>query len=97
MMTLREHVRHGALWFRRSTISNAPSEWQPQDEPELFDVHDNPSDASGQAIPYGVYDVAANNALVGVGSVGRPRHTLVRGHLDREVVEVRGCRQSACA
>jgi hypothetical protein len=49
-------------------FKNAGREWQPQDEPELVDVHDFPSDAIGKAIPYGVYDVAANNALVSVGT-----------------------------
>lgn len=33
-----------------------------------MDVHDFPSDAVGSAIPYGVYDVAANNAFVSVGT-----------------------------
>jgi hypothetical protein len=33
----------------------------------LVDVHDFPSDAIGKAIPYGVYDVAANDGFVSVG------------------------------
>ena len=49
-------------------FKNGGREWQPQDEPELVDVHDFPSDAVGKAIPYGVYDVAANNAFVNVGT-----------------------------
>ena len=49
-------------------FKNAGREWQPQDEPELVDVHEFPSDAVGKAIPYGVYDVAANNAFVSVGT-----------------------------
>ena len=49
-------------------FKNAGREWQPQDEPELVDVHDFPSDAVGKAIPYGIYDVAANNAFVNVGT-----------------------------
>ena len=31
-------------------------------------VHDFPDDAVGKAIPYGVYDVAANNGFVSVGT-----------------------------
>jgi len=31
-------------------FKNAGSEWQPQGEPELVDVHDFPSDAVGKAI-----------------------------------------------
>jgi len=48
-------------------FKNAGREWQPQGEPELVDVHDFPSDAIGKAIPYGVYDVAANDGFVNVG------------------------------
>ena len=49
-------------------FKNAGREWQPEGEPELVDVHDFPSDAVGKAIPYGVYDVAANDGFVNVGT-----------------------------
>ena len=49
-------------------FKNAGREWQPEDTPELVDVHDFPSDAVGKAIPYGVYDVADNSAFVTVGT-----------------------------
>src|SRR5262249_8220000 len=42
-------------------------EWQPKGEPDLVDLHDFPSDAVGKAIPYGVYDLAANEGFVSVG------------------------------
>ena len=48
-------------------FKNAGREWNPQGEPELVDVHDFPSDAVGKAIPYGVYDLAANDGFVSVG------------------------------
>ena len=48
-------------------FKNGGREWQPEGEPELVDVHDFPSDAVGKAIPYGVYDVAANDGFVSVG------------------------------
>ena len=48
-------------------FKNAGREWHPQGEPELVDVHDFPSDAVGKAIPYGVYDLAANDSFVSVG------------------------------
>jgi hypothetical protein len=48
-------------------FANAGREWQPEGEPELVDVHDFPGDAVGKAIPYGVYDVAANDGFVSVG------------------------------
>jgi Rhodopirellula transposase DDE domain len=48
-------------------FKNAGQEWQPQGEPELVSVHDFPSTAVGKAIPYGVYDVAADAGFVNVG------------------------------
>jgi len=48
-------------------FKNGGREWQPQGEPELVDVHDFPGDAVGKAIPYGVYDIAANDGFVSVG------------------------------
>ena len=48
-------------------FKNAGKEWLPEGEPELVDVHDFPGDAVGKAIPYGVYDVAANDGFVSVG------------------------------
>jgi hypothetical protein len=48
-------------------FKNGGREWQPMNEPELVDVHDFPDDAVGKAIPYGVYDVAANDGFVSVG------------------------------
>lgn len=49
-------------------FKNAGREWQPKGEPEKSLVHDFPSDAIGKAIPYGVYDMARNEAYVNVGS-----------------------------
>jgi hypothetical protein len=46
---------------------NAGREWQPKGEPVQVDVHDFPDPAVGKAIPYGVYDVAANAGWVSVG------------------------------
>ena len=48
-------------------FKNGGREWQPRGEPELVDVHDFPSAAVGKAIPYGVYDLAANDGFVSVG------------------------------
>ena len=42
-------------------------EWQPTATPELVRVHEFPGDAVGKAIPYGVYDMARNEAWVSVG------------------------------
>ena len=46
---------------------NAGEEWQPAGTPEKVLVHDFPSDATGKAIPYGIYDMARNEAYVSVG------------------------------
>ena len=48
-------------------FKNGGREWQPKGTPDLVDVHDFPSDAVGKAIPYGVYDLAANDGFVSVG------------------------------
>ena len=48
-------------------FKNAGREWQPTGTPEAVRVHDFPGDAVGKAIPYGVYDMARNEAWVSVG------------------------------
>ena len=48
-------------------FKNAGREWQPLGAPERVRVHDFPGDAVGKAIPYGVYDMARNEAWVSVG------------------------------
>ena len=61
-------------------FSNAGREWQPKATPPAVRVHDFPSDAEGKAIPYGVYDMARNEAWVSVGcqhakgGVGQRQH-----------------------
>jgi hypothetical protein len=48
-------------------FKNAGREWQPKGKPEKTLVHDFPHDAVGKAIPYGIYDMARNEAYVSVG------------------------------
>ena len=48
-------------------FKNGGREWQPMGAPEDVRVHDFPADACGKAIPYGVYDMARNEAWVSVG------------------------------
>jgi hypothetical protein len=50
------------------TFKNGGREWQPVGQPERVNVHDFPSQAVGRAIPYGVYDVGANQGWVSVGT-----------------------------
>jgi len=48
-------------------FKNGGREWQPTGAAERVRVHDFPGDAVGKAIPYGVYDMARNEAWVSVG------------------------------
>jgi Rhodopirellula transposase DDE domain len=48
-------------------FTNAGREWRPKGKPEKTLTHDFPSDAKGKAIPFGVYDIAANEGYVNVG------------------------------
>ena len=48
-------------------FKNGGREWQPQGEPVEVNVHDFPDKKLGKAVPYGVYDVAANTGWVSVG------------------------------
>ncbi len=48
--------------------ANGGKEYQPKGRPERVDVHDFPDPTVGKAIPYGVYDIAANEGFVVVGS-----------------------------
>ncbi|MGH9187617.1 MAG: ISAzo13 family transposase, partial [Acidimicrobiales bacterium] len=47
--------------------ANGGKEYQPKGHPERVDVHDFPDPEVGKAIPYGVYDLAANEGFVVVG------------------------------
>jgi hypothetical protein len=47
--------------------ANAGREWQPVGHPTRVDVHDFPDADVPKAIPYGVYDVGANEGWVSVG------------------------------
>jgi hypothetical protein len=49
-------------------FTNRGREWQPAGQPELVRVHDFIDRDLGKAIPYGVYDVAANRGWVSVGT-----------------------------
>ena len=47
--------------------TNAGEEWQPAGQPVPVNVHDFLDPARGKVIPYGVYDLARNDAWVNVG------------------------------
>lgn len=49
------------------TKANAGREWQPKGKPERVDVHDFPDPEIPKAIPYGVYDLGANEGWMSVG------------------------------
>jgi transposase len=47
---------------------NGGREWRPKGSPARVDVHDFPDRELGKAIPYGIYDLAANSGWVNVGT-----------------------------
>src|SRR5437762_2517419 len=47
---------------------NGGREWRPKGEPAGVRTHDFPDEQLGKAIPYGVYDLAANAGWVSVGT-----------------------------
>jgi hypothetical protein len=49
-------------------FKNGGREWQPAGCPEPVNMHDFPDKELGKAIPYGVYDVTANQGWVSVGT-----------------------------
>jgi Rhodopirellula transposase DDE domain len=49
-------------------FSNGGTEWRPQGEPVKVRTHDFPDSELGKAIPYGVYDLAADTGWVSVGT-----------------------------
>jgi len=48
-------------------FANGGREWRPKGRPELVRTHDFKDPALGKAIPYGVYDLAADEGWVSVG------------------------------
>jgi hypothetical protein len=48
-------------------FKNGGREWHPKGQAPRVNTHDFPSMADGKAIPYGVYDIADNSAMVSVG------------------------------
>jgi hypothetical protein len=51
-------------------FANGGKEWQPEGEPARVNVHDFPDPEMGKAVPYGVYDLAADEGWVSVGDDG---------------------------
>jgi transposase len=47
---------------------NAGREWRPTGTPIEVDTHDFPDKELGKAVPYGIYDLAANSGWVNVGT-----------------------------
>ncbi|MFB9601359.1 ISAzo13 family transposase, partial [Saccharothrix longispora] len=47
---------------------NAGREWRPGGDPVKVDTHDFPDTTLGKAVPYGIYDLAANTGWVNVGT-----------------------------
>jgi len=49
-------------------FANPGVAWRPVGDPARVNVHDFPSDGLGTAVPYGIYDTAANTGWVNVGT-----------------------------
>jgi transposase len=49
-------------------FKNAGREWRPKGQPVATRTHDFPGDSLGKAVPYGVYDLAADAGWVNVGT-----------------------------
>ncbi|MGH3595916.1 MAG: ISAzo13 family transposase, partial [Mycobacterium sp.] len=49
-------------------FKNGGREWRPKGSPARVDAHDFPDRELGKAIPYGIYDLAANAGWVNVGT-----------------------------
>lgn len=72
----REHRDSGAPVITVDTkkkelvgpFKNNGHEWQPKGEPVRVDTHDFPDRELGKAVPYGIYDVAANTGWVNAGN-----------------------------
>jgi transposase len=47
--------------------ANVGREYRPKGEPLEVDTHDFPDKTRGKAVPYGVYDIAENEAMVSIG------------------------------
>jgi transposase len=50
------------------TKANKGKEWQPTGSPERVDVHDFPDPEIPKAVPYGIYDLGADEGWMAVGS-----------------------------
>jgi transposase len=50
--------------------ANGGREYQPKGTPVRVDVHDFPDPIMGKAVPYGIYDIGANEGWVSVGDDG---------------------------
>jgi transposase len=60
-------------------LANKGREYQHTGEPARVDVHDFPDKTLGKAVPYGVFDLAANEGFVTVGSDGDTAEFAVAG------------------
>ncbi len=51
-------------------LKNNGATWEPEGQPRRVDVHDFPDPEIPKAVPYGVYDLGANEGFVSVGASG---------------------------
>ncbi len=51
-------------------LKNKGDTWEPKGQPRRVDVHDFPDPEVPKAVPYGIYDLGANEGFVSVGASG---------------------------
>jgi Rhodopirellula transposase DDE domain len=64
-------------------FKNGGCDYRPKGEPLRVNVHDFADKELGKAVPYGVYDVAANEAFVGVGITAEFAVATIRTWIER--------------
>ena len=55
---------------KAGNFANGGAEWEPEGRPVRVRDHDFPDEEGGKAVPYGIYDVAANAGWVNAGTDG---------------------------
>jgi len=61
-------VRQRRLKELVGEYKNAGREWRPKGEPVKVGTRGFPDESLGKAVPYGIYDLAANTGWVSVGT-----------------------------
>ena len=72
---------------------NGGSDWRPKGDPVRVKVHDFEDKTPGKVVPYGVYDVGANEGFVSVVLEARLRHDIASDTAEFAVEAIRTWRK----